>query len=153
MKKGNVDLAYTLWGGNAFNPYALLQCYCDPDVVTEYGFKPKDETVTINIEGKNITKTYYDWYIALNMGEYTASSYDIKNTILSQVERGLLETYCMIPYRYMQTAALDSQRIINGSDHYINPLVGFGQINFMRYSMSDQEWDEYCRENNNHLIY
>ncbi len=153
MVKGNVDIAFTLWGGNSFDPYALTKCYCDPDVLNEYGFKPKEETLTITLEGTAYTKTFYEWYDELTGGKYSNAAYDIRNTILSEIERGLLETYCMIPYRYMQTSSLDSQRIVNGSDHYINTLVNFGGIEFLTYTMDDAEWDAYCKEHNNHLIY
>lgn len=153
MKSGKVDLAMTGWGGSSFDPYGILWCYCDEAALSEYGFHPERETLTINIEGKDYTKTYNEWYMALCNGEYTAAPIAVKNTILASVEKALLGYYNMIPVRYMNSASLDSQRIIEGSDHYINQLVGFGGIRFMTYTMDDEEWDSYCKENNYQLKY
>lgn len=153
MEKGNVDMAITAWGGASFDPYGVLWCYCDPSAVHEYGFDPMKETVTIEIEGQKITKTYNGWYKAVCQGEYSNSSSDIKNTILANVEKNLLLIYNMIPFRYLNSVALESQRIIEGSDHYVNPLVGFGGLRFMTYSMDDAAWETYCKKNNNQLAY
>lgn len=153
MKKGNVDVAFTLWGGDMFDPYSILKCYCDPDTVNEYGFHPDKENLTLTINGLQITKTYYDWYIALNKGEYSTADFDTRNTILAGVEKALLEMYNMIPYRYMYSTSLHSQRIENASDHYINAIVEFGGFNFMRYTLDDAEWEAYCKQNKYKLVY
>ena len=153
LKSGKADIAMTGWGGGAFDPYGVLWCYCVPDVVNEYGFHPDTEKLTININGNDETRTYYDWYNQLCNGLYTDSSSEIKNTILAQVEKGLLEYYIMIPLRYWNAIQLHSQRVVEGSDHYINQLVEYGGLRFRTYTMDDKEWDDYCKENNYQLKY
>ena len=59
----------------------------------------------------------------------------------------------MIPVRYFYTNALNSQRVIEGSDHYVNSIIGYGGITFRTYSMNDKEWDDYCKENKYQLTY
>lgn len=153
MQSGKVDVAMTGWGGGAYDPYGILWCYCDPAALNEYGFNPKEEKVVIEIEGQKMERTFYEWYMALCNGEYSMASYDIKNHILASVEKALLEIYNMIPLRYLNSASLNSQRIVDGSEQFINPLVGFGGLRFMTYTMDDEEWDAYCKENNYRLEY
>ena len=155
IKNGNADMAYTAWGGASFDPYGVLWCYATSDALNEYGFDPYTETVTINIEGKDITKTYNEWYVALNLEEYTAASSDVKNTILAECEKGLLEHYNMIPLMYSGAASLISQRTVRLVDHYINELVSDSVSNLIntKFTMDDDEWAAYCAEQNNQLKY
>ena len=153
LQKGQTDCAMTAWGGSSFDPYGCTWCYCAPEAINEYGFNPEKETLSINVNGTDITDTYYNWYNELCNGKYSSADYETRVTILSQIEKGILSQYNSIPIRYYNSSSLDSHRIINGSDHYINSLVGFGGLRFMTYSMSDEEWDAYCKENNNQLKY
>ena len=153
LKNGAADIAITAWGGSSFDPYGVLWCYCDPSANNEYGFDPEVETLTINVEGKDITKTYYEWYQALCISGYTDAPFSVRDHILASVEKGLLEYYTMIPMAYRTAVSLDSQRIIEFSDHYMNQFVGYGGLYFTQYSMDDAEWDAYCTEQNNQLKY
>lgn len=153
MRNGKVDLAMTLWGGATYAPYKMTTCYCDPDFLNEYGFYPKKETCTININEKNITHTLYDWNTELNSGSYAAADINIKNIIFANIEKQLLSYYNLIPLYYQNSSSLISQRLIQGADHYINPLVGYGGLEELKYSMDDAEWDAYCQKNNNQLKY
>lgn len=153
MKQGKVDLAMTLWGGAAYDPYKMLACYCQPEYLNEYGFDPTKETCTININGKDITNTLYKWYKELCEGTYAAADMDTRNTIFANVEKKLLSYYNMIPLNYMNSSKLISHRLIQGTDHYINPLIGYGGLMEMTYSMDDAEWEEYCKKNNYQLKY
>ena len=155
MKTGTVDLAFTAWGGSSFDPYSVLWCYATSDALNEYGFDPYKETVTVNIEGKDVTKTYNQWYEELCNGEYATASNDVKNTILAANEKGLLSYYNMIPVEYQGSASLISQRTERLVDHYINELVsdGVSMLVNTKFSMDDEEWAAYCKEQNNQLKY
>ncbi len=153
IKKGAVDLATTAWGGGSFDPYSVLWCYSTDEAKKEYGFNPDKEKLTINLNGKDITKTYHEWYTALCEGEYVTADADMRNKILAENEKGLLLFYNMIPLSYDRSCALISHRIIQGSEDYINTLVGHGGIRFMTYSMDDDAWNAYCQKNNNQLNY
>ena len=153
MIKGSVDCAITAWGGAAFDPYSVLWCYSDPTAKLEYGFAPKTEKLTIRLGGKDIVKTYYDWYKALCTGEYVTADSDTRNTILAANEEGLLDTYTMIPLVYQNSSSLYSQRFIPGSVEYVDSLVEHGGIRFATYTMDDASWAAYCEKNNNQLSY
>lgn len=159
MRRGRVDCAMTGWGGAAYDPYGIMWCYCDPGALNEYGFDPESEMLEIDLSefaetgGLKIQKSFYDWYRALCEGEYSSAESSVRNTILSQMEKGLLSYYNMIPIRYLNSTELISQRTVMGSETFVNSLVGYGGIRFMSFSMDDAEWDKYCDENNRQLKY
>lgn len=153
MKNGQVDCAVTAWGGASYNPYGITECYCTQTYLNEYGFNPEKENLTINLNGKNYTKTYFQWNTELNEGQFASESTELKTDILSQIEASLLSYYNMIPLWYSTSSYLNSQRMIEASEHYINPLVEFGGLRFRKWSMDDYEWNEWCRKNNNSLRY
>ena len=155
MRSGNADLALTAWGGASFDPYNTLWCYSVPAAKHEFGFNPMSETLSIDIGGKTVTKTYNGWYEALCNGEYSNASNDVKNHILAANEEGLLSYYIMIPLEYLNSSALLSQRLVRTPDHFINELVSNSSknIQFQTFTMDDNEWAEYCKKQNNQLKY
>lgn len=153
MKKGNVDVSMTAWGGSAFDPYGVTWCYCTKDALQEYGFDPEKEKLTIRINQEDITMSYFEWHTALNSTTYSNAPSETRNTILAAIEKGLLLHYNMIPVRYMNSTGLNSQRIVEGSEYYVNSLVEYGGLRFRTYTMDDSEWEEYCNKNNNKLKY
>lgn len=153
MKAGLVDCAITTWGGSSMDVYGMTECYNTENMKNEYSFDPMNETCTINVNGEDITKTYYEWHVALNEGEYKMADYDTKNQILAGVELGWLNTYLMIPVYYRNNAVLYSQRTVLGSEYYLNSILEYGGLKYMTYTMDDAEWDAYCAENNYQLTY
>lgn len=153
MRTGNVDLAMTAWGGASFDPYGVLWCYCTSDALNEYGFDPVAEVNTIELGGKSITKSMNAWYKALCSGEYSSAPYAVRNKILASCEKKLLSYYNMIPLRYHNSNSMISQRVVNGADFYINDLVKRGGIQYMTYTMDDDEWAAYCEANGRQLRY
>ncbi len=153
MQQGKVDVAVSAWGGSTMDPYSTLWCYTAPEAIQEYGFDATKEMVTINIDGKNISASLYDWYVKLCEGEYTNAPYKTRNTILARCEKAILEKYCTIPVRYQTSTSLISHRIKEASDTYVNSLVGFGGERFRKFLMDDAEWDAYCKRNKNQLSY
>jgi oligopeptide transport system substrate-binding protein len=150
--EGNFDIIIGTWGGAEMDPWSIMQCYVDPTMKYEYGFDGETETYTVNIDGKDITKTYYDWYTALCTGEYAQADYSVKLAILSAFEENYLEQYEDVPLYYRYSASLDSQKVSFPADTYVN-LVGFGGIRKMTYNYTDEEWDKYVKDNNGQLSY
>lgn len=152
---GSCDISYTSWGGSDMDPYNIMQCYVDPQYVLEYGLAARaaKTDLTINIDGADVTHTLTDWYDELYTGTYALASVDTRNQILAAMEKALLETYTMVPLCYYNDVCLTSQRVILGSETFINSLVEFGGLRFLTYTMDDAEWDAYCAEQNNQLTY
>lgn len=152
LKSGQADMTLSNWGGADLDPYSMMQFYTDPDCLVEYGFD-SSQPLTISVQGEDITMSFYDWYLELNNGAYAIADLDVRNEILAGIEKGLLLNYHVIPVTSNTTPYLASQRTIYGSDEFINSIVGRGGIQFMTFTMDDQEWADYCKEQGNSLSY
>lgn len=150
---GMCDIAFTAWGGEDMSPYAMMQCYTDSTYNLVYGYDGESEMITITVNGEELTMSAYDWYKELVEGTYATADSDTRNQILAGMEKGILEYYGMAPLAYLNEAVMYSQRIVLGSDTYVNSLVGFGGLRMMTYTMDDDEWAEYCASQNNQLTY
>lgn len=151
-KQGAFEMIMSTWGGSSMDPYGLMEVYCDEDTKHEYGFKPNVEKWTINIDGKDITKTFNEWYKALVDEEYAAADAKIRLQVLAGMELGLLETYQTTPIYYRTSTSLYSQKIEYPTYDYVQ-LLQFGGVRELTYNYSDQEWTAYCVQNNNQLDY
>lgn len=150
MQAGGSDMIYTTWGGAQLNPYGLLDCYCDSQRMFEYGFKPEDEELTLNINGQDVTKTYYNWAVALDGSgaEYSAAKADKETRldVLSGVELALCKQYRFISLYARSEAYLMSFKVDEGVDEYV-PVMGYGGIRYYKFNYSDAEWAAYIANN------
>ena len=150
MQAGGNDLIYTTWGGAQLNPYGLLDCYCDSSRMFEYGFKPDTEELTINVNGQDVTKTYYDWAIALDGSgaEYSAAKADkdTRLTILAAVELALCKQYRFVSVYARSEAYLMSFKVDQGVEEYV-PVMGYGGIRYYKFNFNDAEWADYIANN------
>lgn len=151
-KQGLFEMIMSTWGGSSMDPYGIVECYCDEDTMFEYGFKPKSEQLTIEVNGQAITKSFYDWYQALVNGEYAAADADTRLVVLSGVELGILQTYNCTPMYYRTATSLLSQQVNEGAEEYVQ-IVEFGGMRHRTYNYTDAEWEEYCKKQNNQLTY
>ena len=149
---GETDMIISTWGGAGMDPYSVAECYCVNSKHFEYGFDAETETLTINVNGEEITKTYNEWYIALCDDEYAAADYSTRLQILAGIEGGILEQCYTTPIYYRTSASLESRKVVNATEEYVQ-IVAFGGIRFMTYNYDDEAWAAYCAENNNQLTY
>ncbi|MGN0778641.1 MAG: ABC transporter substrate-binding protein, partial [Aristaeellaceae bacterium] len=152
MQNGQDDMINGAWGGSDLDPYAMMICWTDPAYVMEYGFDVYS-SLTINVQGEDITMSFYDWYNELYNGTYAIADLSVRNEILAGMEKGLLLNYHMIPTFSASGASLASYRLVYGSSEYINSIVGRGGIQFITYTMNDADWDAYCAAQGNNLSY
>ena len=151
-KQGQFDMITSTWGGSSMDPFGLMECYVEDGKVNEYGFKPKEEKLTIDLNGESITKTMYDWYDALCNKEYAVADSDTRVTILAAMEEYILDECRTTPIYYRTNADLYSRKVINGAEQYVQ-IMEFGDVRHMTYAYDDAAWEAYCKENNNQLTY
>ncbi len=151
-QQGLFEIIMSTWGGASMDPYGIVECYCDETVMFEYGFKPNSEKLTIEVNGQEITKTFNEWYIALCDGEYAAADADTRLVILAGIELGILESYNCTPIYYRTATSLNSQKVMQGTEEYVQ-IIGFGGIRHITYNYTDAEWEKYCKEQNYQLTY
>ena len=155
LKSGKTVCMFGAWGGNIFDPYGFIQVYFSDSYNYMPGFKPSSETVTVSIDGTNVTKTYSAWHKAITSGEYSDASgfakleKDDKSSsktasqvyILSQLETAYLQQLELIPVYALGSKSLRSYKVEYGTDEYITG-IGYGGIQYMTYNYTDAEWEE-----------
>ncbi|MFA6813519.1 MAG: ABC transporter substrate-binding protein, partial [Bacteroidaceae bacterium] len=169
-KTGGYDLIFSIWGGAAINPYGLMQVYCDStfDSCCEYGFKGKQDKVTLDIDsdgdGEVETKSYNAWYTKMNNDliepeiaetvskdseEYKEWSkiHEQKLNILAGLEAGILNRFEAVPLVARGTSSLNSFKVENATKNYIS-LVGYGGIRFLQFKFNDAEWAKFISDPN-----
>lgn len=152
-KQGGCDFIRENWGGAAMNPFTMMGCYCT-DKSNEFGFAYDKYQATINVNGADVTKTMSEWYNALLSGEYANADADTRLAVLAGMEKALLLNYHIVPVASWTTPNMRSQRVSFGADHFVNALIGYAAgLQYIKYTMDDAAWDEYCKQQNNQLTY
>lgn len=171
VKAGTVDLSFSAWGGSAMDPWGIIySCYINPANSNNYGFDTLSKTIDITVEfnGEDVTASFYDWAVWLYNGQkddeydktnlYTKlgvavgdAEYDFKLEVLAQCELAQLNTYCNLPIYYSEVASLHSAKYKNGSDTYVNNMIGYGGIRYITYEYDDAQWAAFVAEHNGNL--
>lgn len=158
---GGADMIFTTWGGATMSPFTLLyECYCDASDGSgqqmEYGYDTTAIDVTFTVDGEDITDTLQNWTlwadngsvptIEEKLGKFADYSYATRCAFFGGAEAAFLYWHTTTPVYYRNAATLNSQKINDATDAYIN-LVGFGGIKFITYNYDDAEWADYIANN------
>ena len=153
---GEYAIGYGAWGGAAFYPFRNMQVYCDTEEnkVNELGcWDPASETLTIKIDGENVTKTWQDWSRALvGTGPYANASIGVKLDVTATMEKEFLAKYYRIPLAASCAAYLQSYQVQDYTENY-NIMYGFGGMELMTYNYSDAQWTDYVAKAGGTLSY
>ncbi len=155
MAAGTADMIWSAWGGSDNDPYSITQCYVDETLYNdgEHGFDAT-QTFTANIDGKDYTMSYYDWYNELCNGQWAQSDSSIRLQVLAAVEGAVLTQYNTVPVYNDRSSYLLSQKVEYITyDFSAAYLETFGGFRFMTYNYDDDAWAKYCSDNNNQLEY
>ena len=139
---GEIEMGYGAWGGAAFDPYGLMQCYCDPGFNTIQegcGFQPDKKLLTLLVEDQPVTMTYTEWcHALLPGGEYAAEPLR-RVEILSMLEEALLKERRFIVAASGARKLLLSPKVEPGSEKY-SILTFFGGIRSLKFRYDDAQW-------------
>lgn len=154
--RGTYAIGYGAWGGAAFYPFRNLDCYMDPDNTDLHEglcWDPKTEKFTINVNGKDVTKTYQAWTQSLSGdGEFANAPFETRLDILSALEKQFLSFYYRIPLAGSTVCSLlGYQQDYFTSEYQI--MYGFGGDRLMKYNYTDAEWTEYVSSQGGSLNY
>lgn len=166
IKGGMTDVIMAGWAGDLLDPYALTENYTDPKKQYDgMWFDSSAVSLTLDIEGEEITLSLREWSQALNGNtvEFTEGcviySYnfkdadaDVKLKILAAIEREIMMTYTYIPMLQDGSCALLSKQVEYASGSY-NPVVGRGGLAYVRYNYNDSQWAEYVRSLEGNIPY
>ena len=153
---GEFAIGYGAWGGAAFYPFRNFQVYCDPDQydIHEAGcWDPKSETLTLTVEGEEITKTWQEWsQCMVGSGDMAGKSFETKLQILADMEENYMKFFYRIPLASTTAASMLSYKCNYYTADY-NIMYGFGGITLMTYNYTDAEWAEFVAEQGGTLSY
>jgi len=178
-RNGGFDMIFSIWGGAAVNPYGLMEVYCKNDFTNccEYGFKGKQASTYIEIDanGDGVIdqdteyRTFDAWYSAMNDGdgfneakygdELTPEDDDYeayqevhnkKLNVLAGLEAGIINRFEAVPLVARGSSSLLGFKVEYATDKYVS-LVGYGGVRFLEFNYNNNEWSNFCSNNNNDL--
>ena len=156
VANGEYAIGYGAWGGAAFYPFRNFQVYCDPDdyAIHEAGcWDPTTETLTLTVEGQEVTKTWQDWSKCMvGSGDMANKSFETKLQILAAMEENYLNFVYRIPLCSTTSSELLSYQVNYYTPDY-NIMYGFGGIELLTYNYTDAEWNAYVAEQGGTLSY
>ena len=166
---GGYDMIFSTWGGAAINPAGLMEVYCKASFTQtcEYGFKGHQgdaiNSIEIDANGNGTieadeTQTFDAWYtIMSSITETDERGSDAWNTkhqkllnILSGLEAGILNRFEAVPLVARASSSMNSFKIENGSENYIN-LIGYGGVRHLKFNYDDAGWAAFVKKNKDRL--
>ena len=89
-----------------------------------------------------------NWTYELTTGKYSSALSDATTrlNILSACESYIVGTYNFISWGARQSVSLDSYRVSEGTDEYVQ-IVGFGGIRKLKLTKTDAEWSAWVKAN------
>jgi len=156
VANGEYAIGYGAWGGAAFYPFRNFQVYCDPDqyAIHEAGcWDPSQVTLTLNVEGEEVTKTWQDWSgCMVGSGDMANKSFETKLQILAAMEENYMNFFYRIPLASSTVPFLMSYQCDQYTQDY-NIMYGFGGIELVHFNYTDAEWEAYVAEQGGTLSY
>ena len=153
---GEYAVGYGAWGGAAFYPFRNFQVYCDPDQygVNELGcWDPTTETMTLMVNGEEMTKTWQEWSgCMVGSGDLANESFETKLAVLAAME----ENYLNFVYRIPLCATTICSLLTYQADYYTqeyNIMYGYGGLELMTYNYTDAEWADFVASQGGNLSY
>lgn len=153
---GTYAIGYGAWGGAYFYPFRNMQVYCDPDQydVNEMGcWDPTTETLTLNINGEDVTMTWQEWSnCMIGAGAYATADNETKLQITALLEEEYLNKFYRIPLCGTTICELLSYQVRYITENY-NVMYGFGGLELLQFQYSDAEWEEFVSSEGGTLSY
>ena len=158
---GDYAIGWGAWGGAAFYPFGMFQCYMDPDYtkIHEAGcWDPETETLALTFKGDNgetitDTMTWQLWSQSMEgTGKYANYSNEVKLQILALLEEKYLELYYCIPMAGTTICSLLSYQVDEYTENY-NIMYSFGGFRLMSWNYTDAEWTNYVSSQGGTLNY
>ena len=153
---GEFAIGYGAWGGAAFYPFRNFQVYCDPDEydIHEAGcWDPSKVTLTLTVEGEEVTKTWQDWSKCMvGSGDMADKSFETKLQILADMEENYMNFFYRIPLASSTVPFLMSYQADYYTQDY-NIMYSFGGIELMSFNYTDAEWEAFVAEQGGTLSY
>ena len=160
IRSGQSDTVLGGWNGSLLDPYSVITCYTNPaQQYDKNWFDTNKETMTLTINGEEITMSLYNWGECLNGTEVDghnfgsdAADQDTRLQVLAGLEGRILQTYDYIPMMQNAGMSLLSKKVFYVTEEY-NAVLGRGGITYLKYNYNDAEWADYVKSEGGQLKY
>ncbi len=156
VPQGEYAIGYGAWGGAAFYPFRNFQVYCDPDqysINEAANWDPTTETLTLNVDGKDVTMTWQEWSGALmGNGQFAGASNEVKLQVTADMEYEYLNKFYRIPMAASTVCSMLSYKLNYYTEDY-NIMYGWGGLRLATYNYNDAEWAEFVAGQGGELKY
>ena len=156
VPEGKYAIGYGAWGGAALYPFRNFQVYMDPkeyDINEAACWNPAAETLTLNVNGEDVTMTWQAWSkCMISGGQFADADFETKLDILSTLETKYLEKYYRIPLAATTICSMLSYQMDYYTQEY-NFAYGFGGSRLMKFHYDDAEWKAFVNEQGGTLSY
>ena len=153
---GEFAIGYGAWGGAALYPFTMFRVYMDPDYTDlhEGGcWNPASETLTLNVNGEDVTMTWKEWSGCMEgVGKFADAPQTTKLQILADIEENFIKKFYCIPLASSAICEMISYKTNNYTDEY-NLFYTFGGLRLMTYNYDDTEWAEFVASQGGVLSY
>ena len=156
VRKGEFAIGYGAWGGAQLYPFTMFRVYMDPDYVDlhEGGcWDPTTETLTINVNGEDVTQTWQAWSGCMEgNGMFADADQTTKLKILAAIEENFIKKFYCIPLASSAICEMISYKVNYYTDEY-NLFYGFGGLRLLSYNYDDTEWADFVSSQGGVLSY
>lgn len=156
VANGLYAIGFGAWGGAAFYPFTMFRVYMDPDYtsVHEIGcYDPTTETLTLNIQGEDVTMTWQEWSNATSgTGIFADTDNEVKLEVTAKLEEAFLQQYYCIPLAALTECTMFSYQVQRYTENY-NTMYEFGDIRLTTFNYSDAEWAEFVASQGGTISY
>jgi hypothetical protein len=149
------------WSGAAWDPGYFLLAYLSPDYMYSTAWDTSVETMEFEIDANKEGKEEFSlirWYNILNGmdDEYNWAAGQVEDnvrlTLIAALEKEILSVYYTVPLQNYYSATLISYKWEYASRDY-NTFMGYGGLRYMTYNYTDEEWAQFCADNNYSIDY
>lgn len=163
IQNGTADTVLAGWSGATMDPFSFADTWTADRSYWHNWYDAKKETLTLTINGEELTMTLRAWAECLNGNMKTVNGkeynfgygqvdVDTRLTILAACEKAVLGAYVSLPMMTDGSMALLSQQIYYVVEEY-SPIMGRGGIQYIKYNYSESEWAQYVADQGGTLQY
>jgi ABC-type oligopeptide transport system substrate-binding subunit len=161
FRAGGYEVCMGGWSGAAWDPGYFLLAYLSPDYMYSTAWDTSSVKMKFEIDpAKEGLEEYslIEWYDILNGAhdDYNWAAGQVEDKVrlnlIAALEKEILSVYYTVPLQNYYSATLISYKWEYASRDY-NTFMGYGGLRYMTYNYTDEEWAQFCADNNYSIDY
>lgn len=163
IQNGTADCVLAGWSGATMDPFGFADTWTADRSYWTNWFDSKAVSMTMTINGEELTMSLRDWAECLNGNMKTVNGkeynfgygqvdVETRLDILAECEKTVMGAYVTLPMLADGSMALLSQQVYYVVEEF-SPIMIRGGIQYLKYNYSDTEWAEYVASQGGTLQY